>query len=279
MTEISSDLKIMRTLHSVDVEQYCGAGALAHWGEWAHKHERESSLAAQMHSTVQDNWPRFLRPGGISIDIGAYSGDTAIPMAVFSYDTQNHRRGTVIAVEPNPDVFAVLEINTRLNAHLGDFKLVAAAIAPTGIGEIEIADLGTSNCNMGIISDKFSSPLQDRLNEVTLSRIKVKGMSLAEVVRQHVPVERVGDISFIKIDCEGFDKEILLSSMDIIYALRPTIYTEWFALFDDRDSAELFQAIKQIDYVPLDPADLLEASIERRISDLMLVPRELMGRF
>ena len=205
--------------------------------------------------------------------------DTTIPMSLFAYDKASRTPGTVIAVEPNPDVFAILEINLALNSHLSRFIPIQAAVTPPGVSEIEIADFGTANCNMGIISNHFSDPLKDRLDEVTLNKFKVKGMSLSEIIRTYVPSERVSDIDFIKIDCEGYDKEILLSSREVLMVIRPAIYVEWFRLFSAVESQDLFRAVENVGYVALDPADLLEASVDRYISDLMLVPREKMSKF
>ena len=277
--ETSFDLGIARTLRSVDVSDFCGWSAHAHWCEWNHKYETATSFLSQINSCMRANWPRFIRPGSIVIDIGAHSGDTTIPMSLFAYDKATRTPGTVIAVEPNPDVFAILEINLALNSHLSRFIPIQAAVTPPGVSEIEIADFGTANCNMGIISNHFSDPLKDRLDEVTLNKFKVKGMSLSEIIRTYVPSERVSDIDFIKIDCEGYDKEILLSSREVLMVIRPAIYVEWFRLFSAVESQDLFRAVENIGYVALDPADLLEASVDRYISDLMLVPREKMNKF
>ena len=51
----------------------------------------------------------FLKPGDVAIDIGAYTGDTAVPMALAVGTT-----GKVLALEPNQYVFKVLEKNAGL---------------------------------------------------------------------------------------------------------------------------------------------------------------------
>ena len=56
----------------------------------------------------------FLGPGDVAIDIGAHTGDTAHPMAL---DTGPG--GCVLALEPNPHVYRVLEINEDLNRKRG----------------------------------------------------------------------------------------------------------------------------------------------------------------
>src|SRR5207244_569011 len=69
-----------------------------------------------------DQLRRFLRAGDVAIDIGAHTGDTAIPIALAVGAS-----GLVLALEPNPYVFPVLDRHGSVNP--GKTKIVPPMFA------------------------------------------------------------------------------------------------------------------------------------------------------
>jgi hypothetical protein len=76
------------------------------YAQWLHPFEKPKAIRQD----DVDGWRRFLRDGDVAIDVGAHTGDTTLPMALAC-----GVRGLVVAVEPNPHVFRVLEANAALN--------------------------------------------------------------------------------------------------------------------------------------------------------------------
>jgi FkbM family methyltransferase len=267
------DLKCVRTLRSIEVTEWTGRAELAHWCEWNHPNEMPTGLTYHVNSAMDAHWGRFIRPGSVCIDIGAHSGDTCVPLGLLSFDKTANRKGRVVAVEPNPHVFEVLKINLALNSHICNYLPIQAAITAETMAAVELSDHGSSNCNTGIISESFSGPLKEGLEEVKLNTFTAAGLSMSDLMNKHMTRGDVLNLSFIKIDCEGYDREILRSAKEILTVVRPTLFVEWFAMFGREDSEDLFKAISEIGYTPLDPATLEPATVEMRLSDLVLVPQ------
>ena len=76
------------------------------YAQWLHPGETPK----EVRQDVVDHLRTFLRPGDVAIDIGAHTGDSTIPIALAVGPA-----GRVLALEPNPYVFPVLERNAGLN--------------------------------------------------------------------------------------------------------------------------------------------------------------------
>jgi hypothetical protein len=86
-------------------------------------------------------------------------------------------------------------------------------------------------------------------------------------------VEDFSTVSFIKTDCEGYDKQILRGSAEFLRAHQPTLFVEWFAWFSPEDDADLFKAVDELGYVAYDPRTLEKAALDHRISDILCLPK------
>jgi FkbM family methyltransferase len=75
----------------------------------------------------------------------------------------------------------------------------------------------------------------------------VKGIVLSDLLEKNYR-EWLEKLSFIKVDTEGYDKEILKSISDLISTYRPVIVTENFENNTDEERMELYQVITQHDY-------------------------------
>ena len=60
--------------------------------------------------------------------------------------------------------------------------------------------------------------------------------------------DKIEKLSFIKIDTEGYDKEIIKSISDLIAAYKPTIVAESFGMSSDEAKMELFEVISKQGY-------------------------------
>lgn len=176
---------------------------------WRHPNES----AKEVRQEVVDDLRLFLRPGDVAIDIGAHTGDTTVPMALAVGAS-----GLVLALEPNPYVFPVLEANAALN---GDRTAIVAlnfaATREAGPVEFEYSDAGFCNGGRheGISRWRHGHPF----------RLVVQGENLeAYLAREHAGL--AGRIRFVKVDAEGYDLAVLESIAGVIDREQPFIQAE-----------------------------------------------------
>ena len=160
---------------------------------------------------------RFLEPGDVAIDIGAHTGDTTLPIALAVGPS-----GLVVALEPNPYVFPVLERNSTLNpGRTRILPLRAAAMRAPGKYEFQYGEAGF--CNGGYHEG------MSRWLHGSAFKVQVEGINLPDyLVREHP--ELISRLRFIKVDAEGFDLAILETLEDLIRRQRPFLQVEVFTL-------------------------------------------------
>ena len=177
----------------------------------------------------------FLRPGDVAIDIGAYTGDTAVPMALAVGTT-----GKVLALEPNQYVFKVLEKNAGLIRSKGNIIHLPFAATPADSEmEFEYSDPGF--CNGG-----FHEGIS-QWKHGHLYKLKVQGKNLANYLKQHFS-ELIPLIRYIKVDAEGFDLTVLESISEIVGKQKPYIRVEVFKHTDITYRKKLYDFLKRFDY-------------------------------
>jgi len=177
----------------------------------------------------------FLKPGDVAIDIGAYTGDTAVPMALAVGTT-----GKVLALEPNQYVFKVLEKNAGLIRSKGNIILLPFAATPADSEmEFEYSDPGF--CNGG-----FHEGIS-QWKHGHLYKLKVQGKNLANYLKQHFS-ELIPLIRYIKVDAEGFDLAVLESITEIVGKQKPYIRVEVFKHTDSTYRKKLYDLLKHFDY-------------------------------
>lgn len=164
-----------------------------------------------------DQLRRFLRAGDVAIDIGAHSGDTTIPMALAVGPS-----GRVLALEPNPYVFPVLERNAALNrGKTNIMPLMFAAMRADGLYEFQYGERGY--CNGG-----FHEGMSRWLHGSAF-KVRVEGRNLQDFLMRRHP-DLIPRVRFIKVDTEGFDLAVLETLQDLLRRQRPYLRVEMFSL-------------------------------------------------
>lgn len=179
------------------------------YAQWLHPGESAKVIRQE----VVDHLRGFIAPGDVVIDIGAHSGDSSVPLALAAGPS-----GRVLALEPNPYVFPVLERNAALN--VGRTSIVAlnfAATAVSGPVTFEYSDAGFCNGgrHQGI----------SRWRHAHAFPLTVRGEHLPTYLQAEMP-ELIERIRFIKVDAEGGDLEVLESLAGLIDRQRPCIRAE-----------------------------------------------------
>lgn len=180
-------------------------------------HPGAYSVSAPAIQAVADQLRRFLRPGDVALDIGAHTGDTTIPIALAVGPS-----GVVLALEPNPYVFPVLERNAGLNpAKMRIMPLMFAAMREDGRYEFQYGEEGY--CNGG-----FHEGMSKWVHGSAFT-VDVEGRNVPAFLRRSHP-ELIPRLRFIKVDAEGFDLAILETLDDLIRGQRPFLQVEMFSL-------------------------------------------------
>jgi FkbM family methyltransferase len=152
----------------------------------------------------------FLKPGDTVLDIGANIGDLTLPMSRLVGDT-----GRVYAVESHSDTYHVLCANLALNG-IQNVKALNCFIADSAL-----VDTAGPWGKFGYVSAKWGA-----------SVVSVDALDIETC-------------SFIKIDVDGKELEVLRSASGLIGKCRPVIYFE----NDDRAaSASLREYAMQQEY-------------------------------
>ena len=189
---------------------------------WCHPHETPKVVEQR----VIDHLRSFLQPGDVVLDIGAHSGDTAVPLALAVGPA-----GRVFAVEPNPYVFPVLVANSRLNRDKTAIVPLNFAVAAVA-GPIEFSYSDAGFCNggehQGISRWRHAHPF----------RLTVAGEDLETHLSVHYPDTR-GRVRFVKVDAEGADLAVLQSLAGLIERERPFIRAEVHKLMPPASRVEL----------------------------------------
>jgi len=234
------------------------------FADWNHPHQSIMDWKSYILKHIKDQrWGEFIKPDQIAIDIGAHTGDTAIIMGLLTGS-----EGMVLAFEANPSIMPVLEANQRLNKDRMNIKIYNLAIMQEK-GVYQFADHGNMWCNGGY------SENTDHLDNDKIQKIQVNGVNLCQFLKEEFKEkydELVKKIGFIKIDCEGYDKEIIKSIKPLIDESKPVLYVEWFDWFGANETEDLFSAIENLGYFCYDPNTLEKADRGNKIPDLLCLP-------
>jgi len=173
---------VARQYPSEVVQIPLSAGSIQ-FARWRHPAEREKTVTQESVDALRE----FLRRGDAAIDIGAHTGDSTLPMALAVGP-----EGTVFALEPNPHVFKVLELNASLNPESTHIvPLMFAAMPTDGEFEFEYSDEGF--CNGGF------HPSISAWRHGHFSKLRVQGRNLYEYLRR-TSSSVLEKVRFIKID-------------------------------------------------------------------------------
>ena len=178
---------------------------------------------------------KFITPGSLCIDIGAYIGDTAVPMSLAA-----GKEGLTLAFEPNPHTSKILDINISLNQDKTNIKAFPYAITETD-GEFYFNSSDASFANGGLSENRESEHGKFKLEE------KVVGKSLEKFLNEYFE-EWIPKLSFIKIDVEGHDKEILKSISSLLEKYQPNVIAECNKRMTSEERIELFDSLADHGY-------------------------------
>ncbi len=176
------------------------------YGEWS---ENEIEL-----------FSTFVGKGSVVIEIGSNIGSHTVPIAKMVGPT-----GYVFAFEPQQLVYYTLSANIVLN-NLTNVEAVHAAVSSqAGVTRVPYVNYDVPN-NFGGI--RMSDDHGKVVRKISLDHMKASFKSL----------------SFIKVDAEGMELEIVKGAKEVISAFRPIMYLE----SDDAGGTELVKYVNSLGY-------------------------------
>jgi len=187
---------------------------------WNRRYEEDKELLEHQYYINDyylfiNRWKNLIKNGSVCLDIGAGNGNTTIPMSILN------KNGKVLCFEPSQAFNQVLIPNLQINKCTNVLPFNIALMEQDGFFEFQY-EVGMTNGGPSKYTSLFS--------------IKTDGSGYAE--KHYLPglnfnnhySEYVSDnvISFIKIDCEGYDLEVLNTILNLIKRDKPFIQIEWF---------------------------------------------------
>jgi FkbM family methyltransferase len=212
-------------------QQFEYHGLPVYYSQWLHPKETPKKMVEK----EIDELAKYICPGDFCIDIGAHTGDSTLPIALAA-----GKEGCVLALEPNPYLYHVLEKNVRSNrstTHI--IPLMAAAIEQEGFVTFEYSDSGF--CNGGNHKDISFWEHGHAFD------LEVFGVNLQHELNTDFK-DLLPRLRFIKIDAEGFDLFIIRSILEVIKTYHPVIKAEVFKRTSQAYRDALYDQLSELDY-------------------------------
>jgi FkbM family methyltransferase len=227
-------LKQSNNHHSTQVINLEVADKKINYHRWLHPWQGSWEIEALFNEKILNNLSKIITPGSTVIDIGAQVGNMSVAYSLFA--------DKVISFEPNPATFEVLEKNSELNPNIHPFNY--AISDEEGPLTFHYSDYGF--CNGG-----FATRTQQGVG-VTGHKIPIDvwAINLEKFIQEN-NIE-IGNISLIKIDAEGHDKDILKTIKNIISSHKPILITEIYNGLNPNEITDLLDTIHSLGYKAYD---------------------------
>ena len=202
---------------------------------WLHPWQGDWELEYLFNSNSLKNISKLIKPNTTILDIGAQTGNMSVAYSLFAKN--------VISFEPNPATYNVLEENSKLNKNITPYNL--ACSDKEDILEFHYSAPGL--CNGG-----YASILNNGVGVTSHTHpLEVYAVNVCDFVKKHHPND-INNISFIKIDTEGHDKDILPTLKEIIKINKPIILTEIYDGLTEEETDQLIETINDLGYKAYD---------------------------
>ena len=197
---------------------------------WLHPYQGDWEVDYLFTEEILGNLSKIIPSNSTVIDIGAQVGNMSIAYSLFA--------DKVISFEPNPATFEVLEMNSKLNPNIHPYNYAISD---------EEGELTFHYSDMGFCNGGFATRTHAGIG-VTGHQIPIDvyGINLPKFVEE-IDVD-LNNLSLIKIDAEGHDKDILKTLKPIIEKHKPYLITEIYNGLNTQEIQELLDVIHSYGY-------------------------------
>jgi FkbM family methyltransferase len=171
-----------------------------------------------------------LREGGVVIDLGAYSGLTAICFSKAVGST-----GRVIALEPDPESFIAAKKN--IERHIKVNKIDNIALMRNAVAQARGTLKFSAEGTLGSAAVSIVGQGRGRT-------IDVDCVSLADIAHRH----ELTKVDFIKMDIEGAEEGVLAGAAEFFSRYRPQVIIEPHFVRKVLSSAAVIKILQGYDY-------------------------------
>jgi FkbM family methyltransferase len=175
---------------------------------------------------------RLVQPGDVVLDVGGHIGYTALHFASLV-----GRHGRVLVFEPSPENLRFLRKNVRRRPEI---EIIAAGAGPREMsGTLYVERL--SGQNNSFISE-FHVFTENRKNAFCL-HFESSAVESPLVTVDKVVADRHLSPRLVKIDVEGFEREVLAGMSNVLLRCRPILMVEV-----QRNHADVLSTLTQSGY-------------------------------
>jgi len=196
---MSADELLVQTIHSVKyfvpIRDMVMTPQLIVYRQW------EAELSALL--------PVFCPPGSVFVDVGANFGYFTCLLAARMGRVPGSR---VIAVEPNPDMFRLLETNISINWSIAPVRLERVAVA---------AKAGERMLHVPAARAANGSLAAAAAGEGQIRSFAVQAVPLDDLLRDEPRVD------LMKVDVEGFEPEVFRGAVETLARPGLRVICEW----------------------------------------------------
>lgn len=193
---------------------------------WQHPLQKGWDFNFFLNQTAIEKMKTIIPEGSTVIDIGAHTGDSSV---LFSLATG--KTGTVIAFEPSHFAFEVLKQNAAIHPNIVPFNFAITERA----GVFHFLFHGAEQFNGQFVQ------------KPTSGSVNVQGVNLESFITQNFR-GKLQDIKFIKIDCEGYDLNIIKSIATFLLTYRPILSCEVFPDLTREQKVDYFLTLQKLGY-------------------------------
>jgi FkbM family methyltransferase len=201
---------------------------------WLHPYQGDWEVDYLFTDEILSNLKKIIRPNSTVIDIGAQTGNMSVAYSLFA--------DKVYSFEPNPATFEVLEKNSLVNTNIIPFNFAVTD---------EVGPLTFHYSDRGFCNGGFATRTHRGIGVTGhVIPIDVYGINLVEFIdEENIDIQ---DLSLVKIDAEGHDKEIIKTIRPILEKYKPVLITEIYNGLDELEVQELIDVIHSIGYKAYD---------------------------
>lgn len=199
--------------------------------KWNHPYQGNWEYKEIFDDTILDYLQTLISPQSIVIDIGAQIGLMSVGFSLFAEK--------VISFEPNPAAYEVLENNSKVNKNIIPYNLACSNVEE--VLQFHYSDNGLCNggyalgCEAGVGVTGHKIP------------IDVYAVNIVDFLKTYHS-DDIKNISLIKIDAEGHDKEILKTLKSLFNDIHPIIITEMYAGLRPTEITDLIDTLHNLSY-------------------------------